>query len=177
MPSEAALTAAFAATAETLKMEYAVANTSPAGLYVIDVSVQVAAGGAAVRHGIPRIELSPERVVLLMMKLRPLDPRRSYTAPPQAYAVLLPPGGVRRISTELSFPLIPANLPPSREVQEILLNRLSLTVGVVPVTAAPAVEQEIGGEKLWRLPATSWKQQRELRFDAAVANLRVLVHK
>ncbi len=177
MPSEATLTAAFSATAEALKMEYAVANTSNTGLYVIDVAVQVTAGGAAVQHGAPRVELSPERVVLLMMKLRPLDPRRSYAAPPQAYAVLLPPGGVRRIASQVSFPLIPANLPPSKEVQEILLNRLSLTVGVVPVTATPAVEQEIGGEKLWRLPATSWRQQRELRFDATVPNLRVLVNK
>lgn len=177
MPSEASLTAAFAATAATLRMEYAVANTSHTGLYVIDVAVQVTAGGAKVQHGIPRIELSPERIVLLMMKLRPLDPSRRYAAPPQAYSVLLPPGEVRRIASELSFPLIPANLPPSKEVQEILLNRLSLTVGVVPVTATPAVEHEVGGEKLWRLPATSWRQQRELRFDATVPNLRVLVNK
>lgn len=177
MPSEASLTAAFAVTPEALKVEYAVANTGHAGVYVIDVAVQVTAGGAKVQHGMPRVELSPERIVLLMMKLRPLDPLRSYAAPPQAYAVLLPPGGVRRIASQLSFPLIPVNLPPSKEVQEILLNRLSLTVGVVPVTATPAVEQEIGGEKLWRLPATSWRQQRELRFDATVANLRVLVNK
>jgi hypothetical protein len=177
MPTEATLTAAFAATPEALKLEYALTNTSHAGLYVIDVSVQVSGGGATVQTGIPRVELSPDRVVFLLMKLRQLDPMRSYAAPPNAYAALLPPGQTRRVSAQLPLPLIPANLPPSKEVQEILVNRVSLIIGVVPVPATPAVEQEIGGVKLWRLPAASWRQQRELRFDAAVANVRVLVNK
>ncbi|MCX7114183.1 MAG: M91 family zinc metallopeptidase [Proteobacteria bacterium] len=84
----------------------------------------------------------------------------------------------KEITAELEFPLIPGNLPPSQEVGEMLCDRVTLIYGMIPASAVPdAVEEDIAGKKLWRLPMEAYEYQQELRVDAKVSNVRVLVNK
>lgn len=178
MASEATLQAAFRATPTELEIDYAVVNTGREGLFVVDVSISVTSAGTVVRTGVPRMELTEDRRVMLLSRLTQIDPARSYAAPPQAYAAFLEPGATRKISATLPFPLAPRNAPPSQEVQEILCEKLTFILGVVPAPAVPSArEQEVGGVKLWRLPLDAWRHQRELRIDASVPHLRVLYPK
>jgi len=178
MASEATLQAAFRATPTELEIDYAVVNTGREGLFVVDVSISVTSAGTVVRTGVPRTELTEDRRVMLLSRLTQIDPARSYAAPPQAYAAFLEPGATRKISATLPFPLAPGNAPPSQEVQEILCEKLTFILGVVPAPAVPSArEQEVGGVKLWRLPLDAWRHQRELRIDASVPHLRVLYPK
>lgn len=178
MASEATLQAAFRATPTELQIDYAVANTSRAGLFVVDVSISVTSSKTVARIGVPRVELAQDRRVMLLSRLTQIDPARSYAAPPQAYAALLEPGATRTVSAALPLPLVPANVPPSKEVQEIICDKVTFILGVVPGPAVPtAREQEVGGVKLWRLPLDAWSHQRDLRIDASVPHLRVLYPK
>ncbi|MCC7174065.1 MAG: hypothetical protein IT159_02625 [Bryobacterales bacterium] len=178
MANEATLSAALSATREELRIEYLVSNTSPSGLFLIDVSVRPTPDGTSVETGVPRLELTPQRQVLLLYRLRQPDRSRSYAVPPSAFAALLESGRSRKVSASVRFPLIATNLPPSKEVQEAVCDRVALILGYVPVPAVPAaVETEVAGVKLWRLPPDAWRHQKELRFEAVVPNLRVLVNK
>jgi len=179
MANVATLSANFLATAKDLQLDYAVMNISKSPLYVVDVSISVTREGTQVLIGVPKVELAASCEVHLLSRLQRLDPRRRYAAPPSAYASLLEVGKSKKVSVSLPFPLIPTNLPPSRDVQEILCDRVNFTLGVIPASpSVPAAEQEVAGVKLWRLPIyEAFEYQQELKVVATVPNIRVLVNK
>lgn len=178
MAKQAVLSARFAVTADKFRVHYTVTNTSAVRVFVIDVVVRVDANGASVHAGPPRVELGTRGELALVAKLREFNPLRSYAAPPQAYASMIEPGGARTETMEIDLPLVPGNMPPAKAVHEVVYERVSFTVGIVPAPAAKAaVEQEIGGVKVWRLPMDAYKSQEELRVAADVAGIRVLVAK
>ncbi len=178
MTKEASLSATFRAMEKHLRIDYRLTNRGGRDLFVIDVAIQVTEEGMSVETAVPRVELSPNDQVLLLSRLRPLDPSVSYAAPPMAYASRLQAGEVRQTTLEIPFPLIPLNLPPSKEVEERVFSHLTFVLGIVPATPdLAAAEQEIAGETLWRLPTDAWRRQKELRSSASGLSLRVLVNK
>ncbi|MCS7314540.1 MAG: hypothetical protein RMI94_03920 [Bryobacterales bacterium] len=172
------LAASFRTTADQLELDYVVSNGSREPVFLIDVSIRVTAEGVAVEPGAPRVELAGNSVVLLRSALRPIPPNVTYAVPPQAYATRLEPGGTIRRSLRLPLPLAPAGLPPKREPKQAVFERVTFLLGVVPSSAVPGVQrQEIGGTEVWLLPVDAVDHQVELRAEARVANLRVLVER
>ncbi len=179
MATPATLTATFQATDQALEIRYTLTNTGREPLFVINVAVRVSPQGTTVEVGRPRVELTRDRQLLLLSRLPPWDRSVSYAAPPAAYATHLPVGQTERITIEMPLPLVPENLPPPRDkedVRELLVQRVSFLLGVLPASAAPrAAEQEIAGVKLWRLPVfEALPHQIELKAEAALPGVRVL---
>jgi hypothetical protein len=172
------LTATFATTPDELAVDYALSNGGAAGVYVIDVTIAVEAGGVTRVEHRPRVELHPERQLVLVNRITRPDRRRSYAVPPTAYGALLEPGATRTVHVTLPLPLLPANLMPSENVGEIEVEKIALIVAVVPTSAAPnARPLEIGGQPLWQLPTDAAAHQVELRVDGVAPRLRVRVPK
>ncbi len=179
MAAPANLAATFQLTEQALEIRYAITNAGREPLFVINVAVRVTPQGTTVEVGSPRIELTRDGQLWLLSRLPPFDRRISYAAPPAAYATRLAPGQSERISIALPLPLVPQNLPPPQreeDVREILVQRVTFVLGVVPVSAVPeAEEQEIAGVKLWRLPVfEAQPHQVELKAEATLPGVRVL---
>lgn len=178
MPYPVTLAANFRTTAETLELEYAVTNGLREPIFLFNKSIRVTADGAVVEPGVPRVELASDGMVLLVSALRPIPRDVSYAAPPQAYASRLEAGAPLEQSVSLRLPLAPSGPPPRREPREAVFERVAFILGVVPASEVPgAQKQEIGGVEVWRLPVDAVQHQVELRAEARVANLRVLVEK
>lgn len=172
------LTASFRTTAESLELTYTVNNAAREPVFVVNVSLRTTSEGTVAVPGIPRVELMPDGLVLLHSALRPTPRGVAYSAPPQAYASRLEAGASFKQTLWLPLPLAPTRLPPAREPREAIFERVAFVLGVVPASAVPnAQKQEIGGAEVWRLPIGAVQHQVELRADARIANLRVLVEK
>lgn len=168
------LAASFGTTPDELQIDYTLTNRSEAASYVIDVAVAVERGGAAKVVHRPRVELHPDRQLWLVNRITPPDRRRSYAIPPTAYGARLEPGATRTVQIKLPLPLIPANLAPTENVQELTAERVTLVVAVVPSSAVPqARELDIGGQPLWQLSPDAATHQVELRADGVAPGTRV----
>ncbi len=178
MPYPVTLASSFRTTAENLELEYAVTNGLGEPVFLINVSIRPTPEGAVVEPGRPRVQLAADGLVLLVSALRPIPRDVSYAAPPQAYASRLEAGASLKQSVSLPLPLAPWGLPPRQEPREAIFDRVAFVLGVVPASAVPSAQkQEIGGAEVWRLPLDAVRHQVELRAEARVANLRVLVEK
>ena len=177
MPTPATLSATFSATPEALNFEYTLINTSTSDLFVMDVSGRVSSTGVSTETGKPVVDFTPNSgTVRLLFRLEQRDPRRRYAVPPRPYVALLAKGETRKITGSLGLPLIPHNLAPSNDVEEQTVDHISLIVGIVPTSAFPnAIQQNLGGTPLWRLPNDRATEQIELRFDATVPAVKVLI--
>jgi hypothetical protein len=178
LANEATLTASFQATQSSLIVVAVLTNVSAAPIFLTDIRVRVGRNGTTVETGHYKIELTKDRDLQLLSRLSPVDPRIDYAVPPSAYASMLPPGGQKEIKSTLEFPLIPGNLPPTKDVVEIACDRVTLIYGLIPSQTVPnAIEQVVAGVKIWRLPLDAWQKQKELRVEARVSGVRILVNR
>ncbi|MGB9604516.1 MAG: hypothetical protein ACP5U2_07915 [Bryobacteraceae bacterium] len=176
MTYPARLMANFRIAADQLQVDYTLTNNGREALYVIDIAIRVTAQGAVVHTGVPRVEFGPQGEVILASTAPPFDPSVSYAVPPTFYTSRLEAGASVNRSFALTLPLAPAWPPPRREPREITADRVAFVLGIIPVSAVPnAARQEIGGVEVWWLPANAGQRQIQLRAEAKVANLRVLV--
>lgn len=192
MMNQVSLSASFSVTGKQLEGRYTVKNLSPTDVYILDVDMKAESdGGFSVHPSLPDVGFAAPDVVVLLHKLRPLDPTWSWTTAPRALASLLRSGQSGRGVVSLPLPLRQASpprkyvatklpdgtpgpavlAPPASKPREVTCRRVRFVLGVIPST--PALEPREGkapdGSIVWSLADAAWGLQQDLTVESEVS--------
>jgi hypothetical protein len=200
MINQLSLSATYSVTREQLQVNYTVQNSGPRDVYLLDVDTKVdSEGDFSVRSGNPDIQFVPPDIVVLLQKLRPLDPTIAWTAPPRAMASLLRPGESKHGMISLPLPLreveqapryVETKLPDgrpgppqlataSRKQREVTCRRVRFVIGAIAGVPAldPREWKARDGQAVWSLATAAWNLQEDVKVESEVSPaLRVLVN-